>query len=256
MTDEQNQELWGSPFDDLLGARAQPAPAPKVFGVTPQDVSLWPGQQQGMDTCAIRCQEFILRQFTGVVTSEAALVNESFAHGWYLPGQGTPPQFVGNLLEAHGIAVNRYANATVFNLVSELAQGHKVMVGVDSGELWRDNPLREWLEDYYRLDKADHLVVVTGVDTSDPSHIRVIVNDPGTGQVAASYPLEQFADAWADSHFYLVATHDPAPQWLPEMVNFDYVRGHIAQVAGIPYPAFAQLADQSPQAEALLSTYL
>lgn len=200
-------------------------------------------QQHYEDTSAIRCQELILRDF-GVNVSEDGLRREAAIYGWYEPGVGTSLYDIGNLLELHSVPVHRYEDATIFNLTSELAQGHKVIVGVDSGELWYRNALLDAIFDKLGFSGADHAVVVSGIDTSDRNHIKVIVSDPGTGEVAASYPLEQFVDAWQDSGFFMVATQNPAPHWVPEMANFDYAKGHIDQVWGVDYSEFESLADQ------------
>lgn len=201
----------------------QPNP---VIGTPAQDILSSPDIQQDYpDTCAVKCQELIIEQFTGQSIPEDALVQEALQHGWYRPTQGTLPQDIGNLLELHGIAVNRYENANIFNLASELAQGHKVIIGLDSGELWSENPILEQIEDRFGIGGADHAVVVSGIDTTDPANVKVIISDPGTGEGAATYPLAQFLDAWRDSNFFMVATQQPAPAHLPEMVNFNYDTG-------------------------------
>lgn len=236
---------WQSPFEQFLGDRPPVIQeAPHQFGTPGTDTLFWQGQQGYPDTCAIRCQEFILEQFSGQQISEDALVRQAIDHGWYQPGGGTQMQDVGNLLELNDVPVTRYHDASIFNLSNELAQGHKVIVGVDSGELWHRNALLDGISDKLGISGADHAIVVSGIDTSDPHHIQVIVSDPGTGQAAASYPLEQFVDAWQDSGFYMVATQNPAPHWTPEMANFDYAQGHIDHVWGLDYSEFLSLADQ------------
>lgn len=249
-----SEEGWSSPLDSLLGAGFaspdQPAgaapihPADPQFGTPQTDVQVWAGQQGYPDTCAIRCQEFVLEQFTGTLFDEAALVQEATSAGWYTPGGGTSLSDLGNLLESHGIAVSRYEGATVFHLANELAQGHKVIVGVDSGELWGQHPILEALEDRFGIAGADHAVVVSGIDTTDPDQVQVVVSDPGTGEAAAIYPLDQFVDAWRDSDFFMVTTQDPAPPSVPEMVNFDYGLGHIPAVWGLLYDQFFALGDR------------
>lgn len=246
-------DLWHSPFEKLLdthqtqGALSLGAaaiqPANPEFGTPAQDTLLWDGQQSYPDTCAIRCQEFILEQFTGRDIPEDALVQQAMENSWYAPGGGTTPENVGNLLELNGIPIHRFQDATVFHLANELAQGHKVIVGVDSGELWQEHPILEAIEDKLGIDGADHAVVVSGIDTSNPTETHVIVSDPGTGEAAASYPLDQFVDAWKDSSFFMVATQEPAPNWLPEMAHFDYAQGHIDEVCGLPYQQFLDFAD-------------
>jgi hypothetical protein len=152
---------------------------------------------------------------------------------------------VGNLLELHGVPVNRYTEANVFHLANELAQGHKVIIGVESGVLWGQNStmdgMLETIHGHFGLGGgADHAVVVSGIDTTDPHHVKVIISDPGDGKAVASYPLEQFLHAWEGSHFDLVATQEPAPAHLPEMVHFDYAAGHVGAIADMPYDQFVE----------------
>jgi hypothetical protein len=251
---DPNPNVWTSPFEELLeqgtashahdlGAREAFQPNP-TFGTPGMDSAFWEGQQRLPDDCAIKCQQFILEQFTGQAVGEHTLVREAMEHGWYAPGQGTTPANVGNLLELHGVPVTHYQHASQFHLAMELAQGHKVIVGVESDTLWHHNPLLETLRDLLGVHGvADHAVVVSGIDTSDPQHVLVQVSDPGTGQALATYPLEQFLEAWRGSDFFMVATQDPAPAHLPEMAHFDYTVGHIAEVAGLPYDQFLEYAD-------------
>jgi hypothetical protein len=245
--------VWKSPFEELLeqgtASLAQDLGASEVrpeptFGTPGEDSAFWEGKQQLPDDCAIKCQQFILEQFTRETVTEGTLVREAMEQGWYTPGGGTRIADVGNLLELHGVAVTHYEHADQFHLAMELAQGHKVIVGVESGALWHQNPLLDALRDSLGIHvAADHAVVVSGIDTSDPQNVLVQVSDPGTGQPLATYPMEQFLEAWRGSDFFMVATHDPAPAHLPEMSHFDYSVGHIAEVAGVPYDLFLEYAD-------------
>lgn len=199
--------------------------APKKWGIDSTDIVSPHIQQQYTDTCAIRSQELILRDF-GFNVSEGELVRRAAVNGWYRPGSGTPMNHVGNLLEQYGLEVNRFQNANIFTLCSELAQNHKVIIGVDSGELWHRGAW-EKIQDFIGFEKADHALLVSGIDTSDPDNIKVILTDPGTGDVAKEYPADQFMDAWKDSGYYMVSTKEPAPSWLPQSAHFDYVAGHL-----------------------------
>lgn len=201
-------------------------------------------QQQYPDTCAIKSQQLILNEY-GIDVNEDQLVQFSYDHGWYNgDGTGTNAEDVGNLLESANIPVTRQADANVFNLVSELSQGHKVIVGVDSGELW-DNKFMGWLNDFFNGDTPDHALIVAGIDTSDPNNVMVIVDDPGTGEYHKAYPLDQFMDAWSDSECYMVSTDIPVPDHSLAMTNFDYGQGHIPQVAGMSYDDFQIFNDLS-----------
>jgi hypothetical protein len=250
---DPDPQVWTSPFEELLD-QGKDLPAHRLgaevlkpnptFGTPGADTAFWEGQQQLPDDCAIKCQQFVLEQFTGHAVAEGTLVSEAMEHGWYAPGRGTSPEDVGKLLELHGVGITPYLHASQFHLAMELAQGHKVIVGVESDALWNHNPLLEALRDMIGVHgSADHAVVVSGIDTSDPQHVLVQVSDPGTGQPLAGYPLEQFLDAWRGSDFFMVATQDPAPAHLPEMAHFDYVVGHIADVAGQPYDQFMEYSD-------------
>lgn len=255
--EETESTEWSSPFeelaemppvtDDRANAPDESHAAPQIIGTPEEDAVHFPGVQSYTDTCAIRCQEFVLELYTNQDIPEEQLIEQAMAHGWYTPGQGTPLQDVGNLLELNGIPVNRYEHASIFNLASELGQGHKVIIGIDSGELWNDNPVMEAIQDWFGLDKADHAVVVSGIDTTDPANPHVLVSDPGTGEALGSYPLAQFLDAWEESNFNMVSTQEPAPSYLPEMVNFDYDTGHIPEVAGITWEEF-QTFEEQPEA--------
>jgi len=207
-----------------------------------------PIHQEGLDTCAIKAQQIILNEF-GIPCTEAQLVQFSYEHGWY-NGNGTSPENVGNLLEVAGIHVTRQANANIFNLVSELAQGHKVIVGVDADELWHNSTEEEqhqnWLEDFNNDGGIpDHALIVAGIDTSDPNNIQVLLTDPGTGDCCKAYPLDQFMDAWSDSQCYMVSTDVAVPQSVPGMENFNPEVGHLDFIAGVPYTDFQIFNDMS-----------
>lgn len=161
-------------------------------------------QQQYPDTCAIKSQQIIL-QSHDVDVSEDELVVEAKEKGWYTPGGGTSPADVGNLLEEHGINVNRYVYASIDDIAAELAKGNQIIVGVDSGELWKPG-IYESFEDF--LGKgADHALIVSGINVNPITGEReVTLTDPGTGEVAHTYTLEEFEDAWDDSDNFMVVT--------------------------------------------------
>lgn len=190
-----------------------------VIGDPDYQEGFW--QQQSLpDDCAVMAQVSLLQQF-GIDISEETAVYECAECGWYMPGSGgTAPSDVGNLMELHGVGTHQVANASVADLAAELQQGHGVIVGVRSGELWDSGPgavLSNWLCENLGLDNsqfnpADHAVVVTGIDMSNPDDPQVILNDSGTpdGQGHA-YPLDQFMDAWENSDFFYTATDSAIP---------------------------------------------
>lgn len=203
-------------------------------------------QQIYPDTCAIKSQQLILKDF-GIDVTETELVQAASANGWY--NGGTVPQDVGNLLNLAGIPITQKNNANVFNLVNELAQGHEVIVGVDADELWHNSTISEkftnWLNDAFGEQGGNHALIVAGIDTRDPNNIQVIVKDPGSGDDGKPYPLNQFMDAWADTQCFMVATDVAAPKEVKGMEHFDYQSGHIQTVAGVDYSQFQVFNDLS-----------
>jgi hypothetical protein len=174
-------------------------------------------------TCAVVSQEMILHGF-GIPVSEAQLVFDATHNGW-LDSHGTSLDDMGRLLEHYGIPTHLNPHGDLPSLIDELAQGHKVIVGVDSGELWGGQSFWQKLTgiDNYA---PDHAVVVSGLDFSDPSHPKIIIDDPGSGAGhAESYPLEHFIEAWNDSNFTYCAT-DLAPPNLEQLdVGFNEETG-------------------------------
>lgn len=208
------------------------------------EITPWPGtkpediQQNYVDTCAVKSQQIVMKTF-GVDIPEDVLVLESQIKEYYLPGYGSDPDQVGKLLNDHGIPTHTAENAGVYDLVAELAQGHKVIVGVDADELWRPSFFNDMFGE-----EANHAIVVTGIDTSDPENVKVIVTDPGTGDVAKAYPMEQFIDAWHDSNCFYVATDNAVPANNPEMSGFDYDAGHIPYICNIPFDSYLPMVEE------------
>lgn len=165
-------------------------------------------QQEFPDTCAIKSQQIILESHD-INVSQQDLVEESIDKGWYVPGQGgTMPEDVGNLLEEHGMTVNHFDNATIDDIASELAKGHQVIVGVDSGELWQPGHF-ESLEDFFKLGGADHALIVSGIQVNPlTSEREVLLTDPGTGEVTHTYTMDQFEDAWDDSDNFMISAEN------------------------------------------------
>lgn len=207
----------------------------KIMGDEPKNLLSEDVMQLYPDTCAIKSQQLILQDY-GIYLSEDQLVNESIAHGWYT-GNGTSPDNVGNLLELHGIHCNHYEGANIFNLTNELAQGHKIIVGVDSGELWDNDILDKFFED----NKADHALIVSGIDTSDPNNVKVILTDPGTGDLLKEYPMDKFVDAWQDSNCYMITTETPQLNIFDSFTNLpglDFPVTNLPTIGMMPYDLF------------------
>ena len=167
------------------------------------------------DTCAIRSQQIILRDY-GINVSQEQLISLAEDKGWYNPGEGTPVNHVGKLMTMLGVECHQSQNNSVYDLVSELSQGHRVIVSVDSGELWANtfiDVLGEKLEDISGNSAADHALIVAGVEVNpnNPQDVSVVLTDPGSGNLRVKYSLSEFMDAWKDSNCFMVSTEEAAP---------------------------------------------
>lgn len=176
----------------------------------PDSGGVW-HQQQTQFTCAVVSQEMVLREF-GLHVNEAQLMGEAMQHHW-LSETGTPFEDVGKLLELHGVPCHDGQGTE--QMMSELAQGHKVIVSVDSTDLWNDSWMARELHDMASGGPhADHAIVVQGLRHNDDGSWHVIVNDSGNPNGEGhDYPLDQFEEAWRGSHCHFVST-DIAPPGL------------------------------------------
>jgi hypothetical protein len=214
---DQGQTGWD--FADLvhqLGQNIFPGHTghDSIVGTPGTDTNDWVHQTTPF-TCDVVSQEMILHEF-GINTSEAQLTYDAASHGW-LTDRGTSPEDMAQLLEFHGVHTHTNYNGGIDALTSELAHGHKVIVAVNSSELWNTaSPVSDWFNPH----GADHALVVTGLDMSDSSHPKVLVNDPGDPHGAGKpYPMDQFMEAWGGSGNMYVAT-DSAPPHLADNLTF------------------------------------
>ncbi|MGN0828737.1 MAG: hypothetical protein ACI4PZ_03340 [Akkermansia sp.] len=162
------------------------------------------------DTCAIQSQKLILEKF-GIHKTEEELIQDAKLHGWYSEGYGTPTTDVGKLLDLYGIKNEASINNNIFSLANELAQHKQVIVSVDSKELWGREGFYGDVKDWFCGEHPDHALIVAGVDTSDPGNVKVVLTDPGTGQLRVTYTEEEFMSAWKDSNCFMTST-DLAPE--------------------------------------------
>jgi hypothetical protein len=171
--------------------------------------------QDRLDNCAVAAQTNVINQFlhSDISLDEANYV--AYSNGWYEPGYGTSWDNLGKLMDHYGVDYHSVENASIQQLAQELQAGNRVVIPVNSGELWDQgffNDFKNWLVENLGLDSAqftpaDHAVVVTGIDMSDPNNPMVLINDPGVPDGAAMrYPADQFMDAWENSGFDYVAT--------------------------------------------------
>lgn len=208
-----------------LGATGHAVHDCHVVGSPEQDAQLWEHQTAPF-TCAVEAQRGIIEACTGVHFSEAELATEAAENGWLHSnasgvGAGSRTVDIGKLLKLHGIETHAVIDASVSDLVTELAAGHKVIVEVNSSDLWHPGSVQSFVSQ-----GADHAIWVTGINADDPNHIRVTINDSGDPHGAGKeYSLDQFVDAWEDSGFYYLATSHAPPGLHGEIADFNETSG-------------------------------
>lgn len=179
---------------------------------------------QGVEpTCAIRSQEIILRDF-GIQISQEDLKQFAAHKGWY--DEGTPEDAIGNLLETCKVSTHTAHCDSVYDIINELKDGHRVIVTLDSHEIWAEPGSFEY-EFYKNIVNPDHALIVSSIniDPDNPENSKVVLTDPGSGSIL-EYDIDRFAHAWSDSNCYMMATDEAAPyQYNPttqtmEMSNF------------------------------------
>lgn len=182
-----------------------------IIGDPAESMQDW-HQQADDKTCAVVAQEFVLDELTGQDFTEGQLRQEAAEHGWYTDEGGTPINDVGNLLEEHGIEVERSTGNTLDDLAEKLANGDKIIVGVNGEEIWNnvgDDTTNDFTGSFAGVTQqgADHAVEVIGIDNTNPDDPIVILNDPGHPDgMGMEVPADQFMEAWNDSNDFMVNT--------------------------------------------------
>lgn len=147
-------------------------------------------------SCAIKCQQIILRDY-GIDVTEEELRNIAIEHGWYDEEGGVCMSNNGKLLGCFGIEYHHSQSNTLQDIQLELSNGHRVMVNVSlailSGQIVED-----------RHHEAGHAVVVTNVVGGGNGYVDII--NPATGQVNQRCELIKFETAWSNSRCYMLAT--------------------------------------------------
>lgn len=163
-----------------------------------EDTENWHPQAEDM-SCAVTVQEMIAEQLLDREVSEKAVIDLAKQEGWYDPVEGTTLLNTGKVLEAMGLEVERTQGATVSDLTQALAEGEKIICGVDNMILqdarFADMPGRT----------VNHAVQLVAIDYSDPENPQAVLNDTGVpnGQ-GIRHDLDVFLAAWKTSGNYAV----------------------------------------------------
>jgi hypothetical protein len=202
-------------FQGVAHAAAPDAQGQAMYGNPAAAAQYW--RKQSFDDCALMAAADVIGELTGrqpseqeIIATAQRLASRVHPGPMYSAGYGTDPGDIPVLLwqyGIHGIATSQdEAAATGLDsgldaLEHYLADGHKVIAGVNAEMIWglpiqtkdsRGNPM------------SDHAVVVTGIDLA---HGTVHLNDSGT-RADEVVSLEVFQRAWATGHEELVVTRE------------------------------------------------
>lgn len=172
-------------------------------------------QQPDDHSCALRSQQIVLRDF-GIDIPFKDLEKIAKDNGVY-SDSGTSMCDVGKVLEIAGVGMHQVSGSNMFDLANELWHGHRVIVCVDANELWYNDSipgkLMNWFDDVTGHQGGNHALIVAGVQINpeNPNDVKVVLTDPGSGDLRIEYPMKQFMDAWRDTNCFMAATDSPAP---------------------------------------------
>lgn len=148
--------------------------------------------------CCLECERYILNR-RGVIYEDEMLLRVAIENEWKKEN-GTPLYNIGRNLEQYGLSVSRHYDCDMRYLIYALKRGDDVIAAVDGGELI-GNAAKEYVEDVVYGHRPDHCVVVLDYNEDER---QITIYDPDSENRQDVYPIDKFADAWADSNFYLV----------------------------------------------------
>lgn len=168
--------------------------------------------------CCLECEKYILQRFN-IEFDEQKLLACAIHNGWQ-KSEGTALHNVGRHLESQGLVVYRQYNASIEDIAKAIGENEGVIVAVDGGELL-GNRREEIIEDVLIGPKPDHTVVVLSIDLKNQT---ITLYDPNSFNVADTYPITKFKDAWNDSKNYLVTiTINHMKTYIPKPIDLSDV---------------------------------
>lgn len=179
-----------------------------VSGDPEADMEHWECQGD-TNRCALYSQKFVIEELS---PDHKEIDIDDFAqtaeeNGWFDEEGGTTFLNMNKMLNYYGIDNEMSFNNDISDIEETLDNGGKVIVSVDSNEIWG----REDHQLFSPESGANHAVEVIGIDRSDPDNPMVILNDsaPSNGK-GEMIPLQTFEDAWEDGDCQMIKCYPNA----------------------------------------------
>ena len=175
----------------------------QVVGTPDEDAADWEYQVED-GPCAIFAQVMAYENLTGEDVDIDAVIEAAEENGWYDPKTGTTIVDMDEVLNMLGAETEEGMGASLDDIRDCLEDDGRMVVAVDSNEIWCPNGSSEYLPN-----NPNHAVEVIGIDYSGEEPM-VIINDSGTPDGhAIQVPASQFMDAWEDSGYAYVEAYAP-----------------------------------------------
>ena len=162
----------------------------------------------GENICAVLCEIFILHR-RQLPYDEEWLLNTARRKDWLKP-EGTPLYCLGNLLAYSGMFVTRKYDSSLEDIKQAIKKDNDVVVGVDREKLYAEEVDLE--------DLTNHAVVVTHIENN-----IVTIFDPYEEPYISNIPLQDFLNAWKESHNYMIQVLQSVDEYEPHPINVDTI---------------------------------
>ena len=162
----------------------------------------------GENICAVLCEIFILHR-RQLPYDEEWLLNTARRKDWLKP-EGTPLYCLGNLLAYSGMFVTRKYDSSLEDIEQAIKKDNDVVVGVDREKLYAEEVDLE--------DLTNHAVVVTHIENN-----IVTIFDPYEEPYISNIPLQDFLNAWKESHNYMIQVLQSVDEYEPHPINVDTI---------------------------------
>lgn len=178
-------------------------PSEYVVGEPATDMESWEFQGN-TNRCALFSQKFAIEQITGQDIDIESFADIAEENGWFSENGGTTTLNMDKMLDYYDIDHEMQFDASLSDLEDALRNGDKVIVSVDSGQIWYG----EANDIFSPGTVSDHALQVVGIDYSNPDAPMAVLNDSGSpAGCGEMVPLDIFENAWAAGDHQMIVCH-------------------------------------------------